>query len=128
MKLSKAQSDAIFNLIREELNSMEKVAQREILLGNKKREQEAVTEFKKTKEYDAVMLLGKTFKGRQIDWSKKEHIEQLAIFMFKPERKSGFYTISKERETIELLAIDCKTLVELKEKINVHYKLKNKLK
>ena len=41
MKLSKEQLDVIFELIRREVNSQERVAMREIKLGNKKREQEA---------------------------------------------------------------------------------------
>ena len=128
MKLSKAQSDAIFNLIRGELNSKEAVNRREIELGNKKREEEAIEKFKKTPEFKAVMLLAKTFKGGNLDWSKKESIAILAYWMFKPERKTGFLYPYGERDTIQLLAIDCKNLAELKEKINVHYNLKKKLK
>ena len=120
MKLSKAQSDAIFSLIRDELNSKKAVASREIELGNKKREQESIEKFKNTPEFKAIMLLGKTFKARGIglvEWSHKAGIEMLAHTMFKPERN-----------TIELLAIDCKNLAELKEKVNAHYNLKKKLK
>lgn len=128
MKLSRAQTDAIFNLIRPELNSRESVAMREIQLGNKKREEEVIEKFKKTPEFKAVMLLSKTFKKSSFDWSKKEIIAILANWMFKPERKSVLLSSYGERHNIELLAIDCKTLVELKEKINVHYNLKKKLK
>ena len=74
------------------------------------------------------MLLAKTFKGGNLDWSKKESIAILAYWMFKPERKTGFLYPYGERDTIQLLAIDCKNLAELKEKINVHYNLKKKLK
>lgn len=131
MKLSKAQTDAIFNLIRKELNSREALAIREIQLGNKKREEESLEKFKKTPEYDALMLLSKTFKGKKVelsDWGKKTGIEVLSRVMFKPERKSPYLNAYGERHNIELLAIDCKTLIELKDKINVHYNLKNKLK
>lgn len=131
MKLSKAQSEAIFNLIRPELNSFESIKMREIQLGNKKREQESIEKFKKTPEFKAITLLGKTFKGKNIglvEWCQKDGIEILAHSMFKPERKSPFFSSYGERNTIQLLAIDCKTLAELKEKINVHYNLKKKLK
>ena len=131
MKLSKAQSHAIFSLIRDELNSKKAVSSREIELGNKKREQESIEKFKNTPEFKAIMLLGKTFKARGIglvEWSHKAGIEMLAHTMFKPERKSAFFSSQRERNTIELLAIDCKNLAELKEKVNAHYNLKKKLK
>lgn len=131
MKLSKAQSDAIFDLIRKELNSIESIEKREEDLGNKKREKESIEKFLKTPEYAAIMLLSKTFKGKNIDlvgWGQKRGIEILAHRMFKPERKRTFFNAYEQRPVIELLAIDCKNLAELKQKINVHYNLKNKLK
>lgn len=128
MKLSKEQLDVVFELIRKEVNSQEKVAMREIALGNKKREQESVEKFKKTKEYEAVMLLAKSFPKTNIDYSKKSNIELLSHWMFKPKRESVFISSYEARKVITLLSIDCKTFYELKQKINEHYKLKNKLK
>ena len=128
MKLSKEQLDVIFELIRREVNSQERVAMREIKLGNKKREQEAIEKFKKTKEYAAVTLLSKTFRKTNIDWSHKDKIEILAHWMFKPKRESCFISSYEARKVITLLSIDCKTFAELKDKINKHYNLKKKLK
>jgi hypothetical protein len=128
MKLSKEQLDVVFELIRKEVNSQERVTMREISLGNKKREQESVEKFKKTKEYEAVMLLAKSFPKTNIDWSKKSNIELLAHWMFKPKRESAYISSYEARKVITLLSIDCKTFAELKQKINEHYKLKNKLK
>jgi hypothetical protein len=128
MKLSKEQLDAVFELISKEVNSQNKVAMRDISLGNKKREQEAVEKFKKTKEYEAVVLLAKAFPKTYVDWSKKDKIESLAHWMFKPERKSTFISSWDARKVIALLSIDCKNFAELKDKINKHYNLKNKLK
>jgi hypothetical protein len=128
MKLSKEQLDAVFGLIRDEVNSQANVAMREIDLGNKKREQEAVEKFKKTKEYEAVMLLAKAFPKTNIDYSRKENIESLAHRMFKPQKESTFISSYEARKVIALLAIDCKNFAELKDKINKHYNLKKKLK
>lgn len=128
MKLSKEQLDVVFELIRGEVNSQERVAMREIALGNKKREQESVEKFKKTKEFKAIMLLAKSFPRTSIDFSKKHNIELMAHRMFKPERKSVFISQYEARNTITLLSIDCKNFAELKQKINEHYKLKKKLK
>jgi len=128
MKLSKEQLDAVFGLIEREVNSRNRVEMREISLGNKKREQEAVEKFKKTKEYEAVMFLGKSFPRTAVDWSKKHSIENLAHRMFKPHRESTFISSWEARKVITLLSIDCKNFAELKEKINKHYNLKKKLK
>lgn len=128
MKLSKEQLNAIFDLIRDEVNSRAKVEAREIALGNKKREKEAIEKFKKTKEYEAVMLLGKTFPKTSADLSRKDRIERLACYMFKPKRESVYISPFEARKEITLLSIDCKTFAELKQKINEHYKLKKKLK
>jgi len=128
MKLSKEQLDAVFELIRSEVNSQSRVAMRDIDLGNKKREQEAVEKFKKTKEYEAVMLLAKAFPKTNIDYSKKENVESLAHRMFKPHRESTFISSYEARKVITLLSIDCKNFAELKDKINKHYNLKKKLK
>lgn len=128
MKLSKEQLNAVFELIRDEVNSQENVAMKEIDLGNKRREQESVEKFKKTKEYEAIMLLAKTFRRTYVDWSKKDKIETLAHWMFKPKRESCFISSRDARNTIALLAIDCKNFAELKDKINKHYNLKKKLK
>jgi hypothetical protein len=128
MKLSKEQLDVVFELIRDEVNSQERVAMREIALGNKKREQESVEKFKKTKEYEAVTMLAKSFPKTNIDWSKKNNIEILANWMFKPKREPAYISPYEARKVITLLSIDCKTFVELKQKINEHYKLKKKLK
>ena len=128
MKLSKEQLDAVFELIRGEVNSQSRVAMRDIDLGNKKREQEAVEKFKKTKEYAAVMLLAKSFPRTNIDYSRKENVESLAHRMFKPKRESCFISSYEARKVITLLSIDCKTFAELKDKINKHYNLKKKLK
>jgi len=128
MKLSKEQLDAVFGLIEREVNSQNRVAMREISLGNKKREQEAVEKFKKTKEYEAVMLIAKAFPKTNIDYSRKDNIESLAHRMFKPHRESAFISSWEARKAITLLSIDCKNFAELKEKINKHYNLKKKLK
>lgn len=128
MRLSKEQLDAIFELIRDELNSQAKVKERAIKNGNKKREQEAVEKFKKTKEYEAVMLLAKTFPRTYIDWSKKDKIESLANWMFEPKKESTYISSWEGRNEIALMAIDCKNFAELKDKINKHYNLKKKLK
>lgn len=128
MKLSKEQLDVVFELIRKEVNSQERVEMREIELGNKKREQESIEKFKKTKEYKAVMLLAKSFPRTSVDFSKKHNIELLANWMFKPKRESCFISSYEARNVITLLSIDCKNFAELKQKINEHYKLKNKLK
>lgn len=128
MKLSKEQSSAIFNLIQPELNSDKTKRIREIKKENKKIEEEAFEKFKRTDEYKAVMLLAKTFKGTGIDYSKKSQLQILSYWMLKPKTKSHYLSVYDERKTIEILAIDCKNLAQLKEKINSHYSLKKKLK
>ena len=127
MKLSTEQARALYNAIREELNSDIKALEREIKSGNKKRISEATEKFKKTKEYEAVMTLAKAFPRSAVDWSKKESVENLAQIMFKPEIKRTYIYSSEAQTTIALLSIDCKNLKELNEKIKSHFGLKKNI-
>lgn len=128
MKLSKQQSQAIYNLIHNEINSINNKRFKEADKKNEKAIQESVEKFKKTKEYEAIEMLSNRFKKLKLTkYSNKATIEYLATEMFKPKTISAFLHYKNERDTIELLAIDCKTLTELKQKINIHYSLKKKL-
>ncbi len=127
MKLSKSQTSALFDLIKKELNSDINKRVREIKKQNKSMIEQSIIDFKKTDEYKAVMLLAKKFPKTNIDWSIKERIEILAHWTIKPKIASTFISVYDERTTIDLLAVDCKNLVELKQKINNHYKLKNRI-
>src|SRR3972149_1951561 len=119
MKLSKEQSCAVFSSIEKELNVKTNKLVRERKSRNEKVIAETIEKFKKTAEYKAVMLLAKTFKNLPLaDCAKKDGIESLARRMFKPKLETTHLYIFDERKTIEILAIDCKNLAELKEKIN----------
>lgn len=114
--------------LKKKLNSQFTKRIREIKKRNLKAIAESIEKFKKTAEYKAVMLLGQTFKGSTItDWTSKNSVEYLACKMFKPKSESQYLYVFDERKTIQILAIDCKNLAQLKEKLNTHYGLKKKL-
>lgn len=127
MKLSKDQLQAIYENVREELNSQSNIYKRDVERGNKKREKEAVEKFKKTKEYEAIMTLAKAFPRSSVDWSKKHSVESLAFTMFKPERKNPYIHSYEACSAIALLSIDCKNLKELNEKVKSHFGLKKNI-
>lgn len=128
MKLSKSQSNAIFNLIKDELNSNGTKIQKENKAYNKKVVLELVKEFKTTDEYKALKLLNinlpESLYFKEFNFST---ISILAVNMFKPKLKPEYISSYTERDAIELLAIDCKTLKELKVKIVNHYGLKKSI-
>lgn len=130
MKITKEQARAIFSLFQKQLQSSQRKEVRLIEVENRKLEVETFEKFKLTPEYSAMQLLSKSFPGTDLAriFKSRYHIEQMAIEFFKIKFKDKYAHsyFHNEIDTINLLAIDCKSLVQLKEAVSKHYNVKIK--
>lgn len=128
MKLTKDQARAIFDLIRKDVEAINKKKIVLIKNENKILKAQTVEQFKKTPEYDAIQLLSKTYPGSDLrkQYGSKNGIEMLAFWKFDIKMKYENISMFDEYKTIQLLSISCKNIEQLKEAVRKHYNIKRK--
>ncbi len=131
MKLSGAQADAIYNVIKDQLVKSLKTTSKENKKKNLAIKADTLSKFKLTDEYKALVLLAKSFKSVSSVFEKqnKETLQKMADTIIKPTYlEEHHYPVFHEvKQNILLLSLSCANSKELSKAINVHYNLTNKI-